>query len=369
MAGTFEYSNPTRISYGLGCLSELPDLVDRLGGRRPLLVSTAPVVENPSLMALLEENLPSPVVGIATIGGHAPLREVEAALSQRTALAADLVISLGGGGPIDAAKAVARGELAAAARVGAASQSGQTDFTPAGLPHIAVPTTLAAAELSWRAGFSNAVGDKVGFADRAMLPVQVFYEPRLAVFTPVNLWFATGIRAIDHAVEGFLSPGDHPFSDVLALEAIARMIGALRATAVDPGDLLARSEAQLAAWFSYTLPLSSMTGLSHQMGKQIGARHGIGHGETSALLLPHVMRYRAERDPERSAVLDAALNRIDGRGLTAAERVAELVADLGLPRQIASFGVAAQDLRRAAEEIATADYPADDLSAIYLAAL
>ena len=107
------------------------------------------------------------------------------------------------------------------------------------------------------------------------------------------------------------------------------------------------------------------------MGKQIGARHGIGHGDTSALLLPHVMRYRAARQPERAAALGVALNRriADGRHIDAATRVAELVAELALPQSLAAFGIDESDLSRAAAEIATADYPADDIRGVYVAAL
>jgi alcohol dehydrogenase class IV len=366
MTGTFEYANPARISHGAGCLAQLPEAFERLGVRRPLLVSTEPVIQNQALISLFEACLPYPLVATAGIGGHAPLQDVEAALAKRADSGADVVVSLGGGGPIDAAKAVARGSLAAAARIGV---GGDTQSVGAVLPHLAVPTTLAAAELSWRVGFSNAAGDKVGFADRSLLPHQVFYEPRLARFTPLQLWLATGIRAIDHAIEGFLAPGEHPLSDVLAVEAVVRLGEALRASAADPDDVEARGRAQVGAWFSYTLPLESMKGLSHQMGKQIGARHGIGHGDTSALLLPHVLRYRALRDPRRSDELRVALRCVDGGDLPPAERIAALVEDLALPRHLSAFGLTTADLRRAADEIGNDAYPADDLFGVYKAAL
>ncbi|MDR1513881.1 MAG: iron-containing alcohol dehydrogenase [Propionibacteriaceae bacterium] len=371
MTGTFTYANPAAISYGPGSLDGLAAIVGSLGARRPLLVSTAPVLDNPALLDLVLAALPVAPVATAAIGGHAPLDDVNNALTARFAADADLVISLGGGGPIDAAKGVARGALAAAARVGAASQTGMAADTPPNrVPHVALPTTLAAAELSWRAGFSNTDGDKVGFADRGMLPCHVFYEPRLAVHTPTALWLATGVRALDHAVEGYLADGDHPLSDVLAVESVARLLDALPRTAADPSDIAARGDAQVAAWFSYTLPLASMTGLSHQMGKQIGARHRIGHGDASALLLPHVMRYRATLDPVRADTLSRALDRRLADGThQAADRVAGLIAQLGLPQHVAAFGVTPADLDRAAAEIATPKHPAGDLSAVYRAAL
>lgn len=372
MSGTFRYANPAMISYGEGCLDGLANAVTSLGARRLFLVSTPPVLDNPVIMDLLFDSLPVPLTGAVGIGGHAPLEDVDTAITMRYRLNVDLVISLGGGSAIDAAKGVARGALAASARVGAAAKPGDigTQGNLSRIPHIAIPTTLAAAELSWRAGFSDSVGDKVGFADKAMLPAQVFYEPRLAVHTPIMLWLATGIRAIDHAVEGYLAEGDHPFSNVLAVEAIARLDQSLRTCVSEPSNTAARGDAQIAAWFSYTLPLASMTGLSHQLGKQIGARHGIGHGDTSALLLPHVMRYRAEREPERFQALSCELDRRigDGRTLSAADRVGQLIQILGLPQHLEGFGLTRDDLLRAADEVATDEYPNSDLAAIYLEA-
>ena len=116
-------------------------------------------------------------------------------------------------------------------------------------------------------------------------------------------------------------------------------------------------ECQLAAWFSFTLPGASASGLSHVMGKQIGARHGIPHGVTSCLLLPHVMRYLATRMPER----------VRGLGITA-EDVTALVAELVLPQHIAAYGVGRAELQRAASELA-GKYPEKDLLQIYYSAL
>ncbi len=112
-----------------------------------------------------------------------------------------------------------------------------------------------------------------------------------------------------------------------------------------------RTDNQLAAWFSFTLPGASAGGLSHTMGKQIGARHGIPHGVTSCLLLPHVMRYLGARAP-----------------LPSPDEVYDLIGSLGLPQHIAAYGIGEPELKRAADELA-GRYPAADLLGIYLSAL
>jgi alcohol dehydrogenase class IV len=190
----------------------------------------------------------------------------------------------------------------------------------------------------------------------------VIYDAELTMATPMDLWLSTGIRALDHAVEGFLSEGEHPFNDVMALESIRRLFESLPRANRSPEDLAVRTENQLAAWFSFTLPGASASGLSHTMGKQIGARYGIPHGVTSCLLLPHVMRYLERRMHDRMGLLAEAT------GSDPAERVGALIASLGMPQHIAAYGVGEPELRKAAGELA-GKYPAQDLLEIYLAAL
>ena len=198
--------------------------------------------------------------------------------------------------------------------------------------------------------------------DPRLMVKAVIYDSELALMTPLELWLSTGIRALDHAVEGFLAPGEHPFNDVMALEAIRRLFDSLPRARAAPDDADVRTENQLAAWFSFTLPGASAGGLSHTMGKQIGARHGIPHGVTSCLLLPHVMRFLSRRMPERMAVLSNVM------GGEAADCVQQLIGSLGLPQHLGAYGVDEPALARAAAELA-GDYAAEDVLTIYLSAL
>ena len=148
-------------------------------------------------------------------------------------------------------------------------------------------TTLSAAELSGLAGVTTETEhEKVGLRGQALIPTAVFFDAELSLETPLELWLSTGIRAVDHAVETLLAPGSHPFADTLALDALRRLRTSLRATRADPRDLAARTESQLGAWFSFTMPGPAASGLSHTLGKRIGSRHGIPHGVSSCLLLP-----------------------------------------------------------------------------------
>jgi maleylacetate reductase len=356
MSGAFVYANPPAIRWGAGSAAELGGDVARLGGTCVALFTTRSLAGNGALLDRLRQPLSRvPIVTTVTVGQHAPVAEVERAAEEIHASGADLVVSFGGGSPIDAAKI-------------AALTVGERRSSDRPLPHVAVPTTLSVAELASGAGYTDAGGSKVGRRDPRMLPDMVVYDGELTLSTPLDLWLSTGIRALDHAVEGFLAAGEHPLSDVLALEAVRRLFRTLPMARANPGDAGVRTENQLAAWLSYTLPGPTAGGLSHTMGKQIGARHGIPHGVTSCLLLPHVMRYLAGRQPERLAELSRATG--SGGGLqAAADDVQGLIRSLGLPQRISAYGIGEPELRAAAAAMAGPEHAEADLLRIYLAAL
>jgi maleylacetate reductase len=320
---TFKYSNPPVIHWGAGSVRELAGELERLDVKQVALVTTK---------SLLGTRLPLEPRITATIAQHAPIGQVEEAVANAREAGVDGVVSFGGGSPIDAAKVVA--------------------LRTGGLPHVAVPTTLSVAELAAGAGFTDVSGTKGGMRDPRLLPSAAIYDAQLTLATPMELWLSTGIRALDHAVEGILADGDHQFNDVMALEAIRRLFDSLPRAMADPTDLDVRTENQLAAWFSFTLPGASASGLSHTMGKQIGARHGIPHGVTSCLLLPHVMRHLGRH---KSLPVSA-------------EAVQDLITQLGLPQHIADYGIGEPELKKAASEL-TGKYPEADLLRIYLSAL
>ena len=323
MKGEFTYSNPRVIHWGAGSVARLGELK----AERIAVVTTRTLRDK-------VERLPVRASCVVTVGQHAPLAQIDAGVE--TVRGADAIVSFGGGSVIDAAKIIS-------VKLGA-------------LPHTAVPTTLSVAELAAGAGFTNEAGDKAGMRDPRLMVETVIYDAELTLWTPLDLWLSTGIRALDHAVEGYLAEGEHPLNDVMALEAIRRLFDSLPRAKAAPEDMNVRTENQLAAWFSFTLPGASAAGLSHVMGKQIGARHGIPHGVTSCLLLPHVMRYLGPRMPERMAALPSP------------DSVYELIGSLALPQHIAAYGIGEPELRRAADELA-GKHPAEDLFEVYRAAI
>ncbi|MDE3076525.1 MAG: iron-containing alcohol dehydrogenase [Chloroflexota bacterium] len=355
MAGAFRYLNPATISWGPGSVQRLGDELERLGIRRPFVVTTRSVARNEALVQRVAGAAGrEPLEPYALVGQHAPARDVAAACAEARRTGADGVISLGGGSPIDAAKVVA--------------------LEAGGLPHVAVPTTLSAAELGPTAGVTEEDGQKRGRRDASLLPSSVIYDGQLALHTPMELWLSTGMRALDHAVESILAEGEHPFSDTMSLEAIRRLFASLPAAHEQPQDAAIRTENQLGAWFSFTLPGPAATGLSHMLGKQIGAPYGIPHGVTSCLLLPHVMRYAARAKARRLAFMAAAMSidpavRSDEElACAAAEAVEALVRRLGLPQHLSAYQLTEDQLRAAAQPLVSPGRSLEDLMGIYRAA-
>src|ERR1700693_637833 len=246
MKGIFNYSNPRVIQWGAGSVTQLEPELKRLSMERIALVTTR------SLMSSLDRLSARPAATIV-IGQHAPMSQIDAGVEEALSARADGIVSFGGGSAIDAAKIISV-RLANGGRA---------------LPHLAIPTTLSVAELAAGAGFTNEAGDKAGMRDPRLLVETVIYDAALTLATPMELWLSTGIRALDHAVEGFLAEGEHPFNDVMTLDSISRLFESLPRAKAAPTDVGVRTENQLAAWFSFTLPGASASGLSHTMGKQI----------------------------------------------------------------------------------------------------
>ena len=324
-SGTHTFLPTERVHFGAGSLEKLVEEARSFG--RAFVVTGRSLEEKTGLVRRVEGLLGERHAGtFAGMGQHTPGSAVERAAAEAESAAADLLVSFGGGSVVDGTKAVAR-EL--------------------GYPvQVAVPTTLSAAEWSHRTGVTDeAAGKKAGFADPKAVPPVVILDPETTVHTPERLWLSTGIRALDHAVEGFLYGGDHPITDVTGLEGARRLMEYLPRSKREPEDLEARLELQLAAWLSYFGPLNTPMGLSHELGRRIGASYEVSHGITSCITLAPSLRVVKERIPEdRWSELAEAL------GGEPPERVAALVEGLGLPSSLRKVGVPEGDLDSIAGE-------------------
>ncbi len=321
--GTHEALKTERVHFGAGSLENIRGEAE--SKTRAFVITGRTLHEKTDFVRRIENMLGSKHAGTFTsMSEHTPGSAVEDAA--RLAEGCDLLVSFGGGSVIDGTKAVAR-------RIGYPAQ-------------IAVPTTLSAAEWAERVGVTDeAAGKKAGFVDREAVPHVVILDPEATVHTPERLWLSTGIRALDHAVEGFLYGGPHPITDIMGLEGAGRLFEFLPRSKENPGDLEARFELQFAAWLSYFAPLNTPMGLSHNLGRRLGASYGIPHGITSCITLgPSLEVMGGSIRSDRWAMLAEAL------GGEPHERVSRLVRELGLPHKLSDFDVPEEDLGEISSE-------------------
>ncbi len=290
---------------------------------------------------------------------HTPRRSVIAAAEQAREARADLIATIGGGSITDGAKAV---QLCLANDVRSPeelddyrpvrSPDGLMGPPPCRLPairQISVPTTLSGGEFSAIAGVTDERRKvKELFRHPLIIPRVVMLDPAVAVHTPEWLWLSTGIRALDHCVEGVCSGRANAFADAQALHGLTLLTRALPRVKSDPTDLQARLECQMGTWLSMG-PLASGVpmGASHGIGYVLGAAFDIPHGHTSCIMLPAVMRWNKPVNAERQALVVAAMGY---PGEDAGDVLAAFIAGLDMPRSLSAVKVGPESFDRIAEQ-------------------
>jgi alcohol dehydrogenase len=334
--GQFTFPRLERVIAGPGTLASLASEVDRHGCGRALIVTGRTLAASP-LLNRIKTILGRRCAGVfAGVEQHVPARTVEMLHRQVRAERIDCVISLGGGSPIDTVKAVAHAML-----------RGSAPSPPASGPvHIAIPTTLSAAEFTDVAGQTDELRRiKHALSDPRIAAHTVIADPVLTLDTPVWLWAAGGVRALDHAVETLYSSRHHPLSDPLAARAIEMLLEHLPASLTGTQDeqVAHRGHCQMAAWLAVFGLTNAGSGLSHMLGHQIGPRWDVPHGITSAIMLPHVMRFVAGTAAERFAAIARAFrvpfDEAERAALECAARAAAFIGQFNLPARLREVSV------------------------------
>jgi maleylacetate reductase len=358
-SGVYRYPHMDRVIYGRPFADVLGAEVDRLEARAVYVLASGSLARDTDVVTKISGVLGNRCAGVtAKIGAHTPRTDVVDAANAAREAHADLILTVGGGSVTDAAKMVGLclgNDVTQPSDLdgyrAATASDGSTIRPPVKAPavrFIALPTTLSAGEFNASAGCTDTVRHvKESFAHPLMAPRTVVLDPGATVHTPEWLWLSTGIRAVDHAVEDLCSVNSQPMSDGASLHAL-RLLGAgLRAVKADPSDVAARLDCQLGAWMSMVGAQTGVSkGASHGIGHVLGGTAGVPHGYTSCVMLPHVLRFNHAVNAERQALVSEALGQ---PGAPAADVVAALIADLGLPGRLRDVGVKPEQLDAIAE--------------------
>jgi maleylacetate reductase len=358
-SGVYRYPAMDRVIYGRPFADVLGAEVDRLDARAVYVLASGSLARETDVVTRIRGVLGNRCAGVtAKIGAHTPRTDVVDAANAAREAHADLILTVGGGSVTDAAKMVGlclgndvSEPSALDAYRATTAADGSTVRPPVkapGVRFIAIPTTLSAGEFNASAGCTDTARHvKESFAHPLMAARTIVLDPDVTVHTPQWLWLSTGIRAVDHAVEDLCSVNSQPMSDGASFHALRLLGPGLRAVKTNPSDVAARLDCQLGAWMSMVGAQTGVAkGASHGIGHVLGGTAGVPHGYTSCVMLPHVLRFNHEVNAERQALVSEALGQ---PGTPAADAVAALIADLGLPGRLRDVGVKREQLDAIAE--------------------
>jgi maleylacetate reductase len=360
--GTYSTPLMERVVYGVPFAEALANEIANTnnGPHAVYVLASGTLARQTDMLDQLRAALGNRLAGIcAKIGAHTPRTDVVTAANEARALGADALLTVGGGSVTDAAKMVALclgndvtdpAQLDLfRAQIDADGNTVRPPTKPPPLRSIAVPTTLSAGEYTSFAGCTDTVRHvKESFGQALLMPRVVILDPAATVHTPEWLFLSTGIRAVDHAVEDLCAINAQPVSDGTSYHALRLLCHGLRAVKRDPGNLAARLDCQIGAWMSVMGSQNGVSkGASHGIGHVLGGTAGVPHGYTSCVMLPPVLRFNLAETEERQRWVAEAMGR---PGMPAADAVAELVADLGLPGTLRAVEVRADQLDTIAAE-------------------
>ncbi len=327
-----------RVQFDFGAIALLPDELAALNIRRPLLVSDRGLAAAGLVQRVVDTLAPGQIAAIFDETPSNPTeRAIHAALDLYRNHDCDGIVALGGGSPIDLAKAVAllathKGVLADFTVLSGGSER----ITPAVAPIIAIPTTAGTgAEVGRASVVVLDSGRKVVLVSLHLVPKVAICDPELTLALPPLMTAATGMDALSHCIETFLSSRPNPPAAAIALDGLGRCVRWIERATDHGSDREARSEMLMAA-LEGGLTFQKGLGAVHAMATPLGEL-GLHHGTLNAVLLPAVLRFNEPAAAEKYAAIRAAARLQDGADLAA--WIAALNRRLGLPAGLGAMGV------------------------------
>ena len=341
------FSFPTRVVFGSGAVSQLPELLAEYGAKRVLLVTDQGLVH-----AGLVERVLKLVSGSSevTCFDRVEPNPTESCLEEAVTLlrreSCDLVVGLGGGSVLDTAKA-------ACMRLNHPGPLNQYEIQVEGYrrvtgevpANIAIPTTAGTGSEVGRSAVITLETDnrKAVLLSPKILPTVALCDPELTLSLPAGLTASTGMDALTHNLEAYLSTEFHPICDAIALGGI-RLVGRHLVDAVKGGGIEARSGMMLASSMG-AIAFQKDLGVAHALAHPLSTLSGVPHGLANAIVLPHAMAFNkpvsADRLRDVACALGCAvdgLNELDGAEL-AIRKVEGLLEQTDLPNRLSAVGV------------------------------
>ena len=354
--GRVAFGRMDAVTFGRRANEALLEEMKNYDANRVFLLASGTLNRNTGEIDKIRTSLGNKCVGeFFEMSPHTPRKDVVAATKLAIDKKADLIVTFGGGSLTDAAKAIT---LCISNNITEVSKpdelrngnsvDGGTLIGPS-IPQITIPTTLSGGEFSAISGVTDESSKtKELFRHPGIMPKVVILDPAPTIHTPEWLFLSTGIRAVDHCVEGICSMHSHPYGDAQAIQGLSLLSSGLVSVKNNPSDLEARLNCQLGTWMSMA-PLASGVpmGASHGIGYVLGAAFDIPHGHTSCIMLPAVMRWNEKANYSRQVRVSQAM----GSPETSASQLLEkLIQDLGMPTRLSDVDINAKDFASIAEK-------------------
>lgn len=334
----YEFHAPPLLLIGPGSHERAAETVRGLGVRSVLVV-TDPFLHGLSYTRRILDDLRAAgleVVVFDKVGREPTTEEVDGALALLRERGADGVLSIGGGSPMDTAKAVA---ALATNPGGIVEYQGLNRLRAPRLPLVAVPTTAGTGSEVTRASIitDQATTVKMLINDWKLVPDAAVVDPLFTMSLPPKVTADSGVDALTHAAEAYISTRRNPTSDLLALDAVRQVRAFLPRAWATGQDAEARNGMMLAAHHAGLAFSNASVAMVHAMSRPLGAYFGVAHGLSNALLLPVVMEFTAPALPQRFRDLAEAFGvpvaglSHEAAGQAFVRAVADFCRELGVP--------------------------------------
>ncbi|MDC5857197.1 L-threonine dehydrogenase [Vibrio europaeus] len=342
---------PTVNLMGAGCLKDAADSIQSQGFKKGLIV-TDKILSQIGMVKQVQDMLSERDVETVVFDGTQPnptISNVNDGLSLLADNECDFVISLGGGSPHDCAKGIA---LVASNGGKIGDYEGVDQSAKPMLPLIAINTTAGTASEMTR--FCIITDEerhiKMAIVDKHTTPLISVNDPELMLAKPASLTAATGMDALTHAVEAYVSIAATPITDAVAIKAIELIQAHLRKAVENGDDIEAREQMAYAQFMAGMAFNNASLGYVHAMAHQLGGFYDLPHGVCNAILLPHVQRYNAQVCPDRLSDVAKAMG-VEVEGLNAEQgaeaaidAIVALAKDVGIPAGIQELGAKSEDI-------------------------
>lgn len=343
--------------FGAGSRSVLADEIKKRGFKKAFVVTDNDLVKFgvAGQVTSVLENAGIPFQVFSEVKQNPTVKQVKAGGAEFAASGADVIVAIGGGSPIDTAKAI--GIIANNPEFAdVVSLEGVADTKNKSIPIIALPTTAGtAAEVTINYVITDEENvKKMVCVDPNDIPVLSIVDAELMLSMPRGLTAATGMDALTHAIEGYITQGAWEMSDMFELKAIEMIAKHLPAVVENPSDVVARDGMAVAQYIAGMGFSNVGLGLVHGMAHPLGAYFDIPHGVANALLLPIVMQYNAESALDKYCDIAKAMGvNIDGLSSAAAAQAAvdavkALAVKVGIPEKLRELNVTEDALEKLA---------------------